>query len=149
MSFWNILLIATTFFFVYARSRIQQEHPHNGHQLRHDCVSNLADDNFLLFAAALRSVWRENICPRWVLRHFVPSGRSSLVSLVPWAGAHFIQGEPTLSWYDETDLHEPNLPPTAEDLLLAESNETYHAGVRYAAWLFLLYSFFPALTLVE
>jgi hypothetical protein len=31
---------------------------------------------------------------------------------------------------DETDLHEPNLPPTAEDLLLAESNETNQAGVR-------------------
>jgi hypothetical protein len=37
---------------------------------------------------------------------------------------------------DETDLHEPHLSSTAEDLMLAESNETYHAGVRYAAWLF-------------
>ncbi|XP_057374466.1 calcium permeable stress-gated cation channel 1-like isoform X1 [Daphnia carinata] len=29
---------------------------------------------------------------------------------------------------DETDLHDSQLPPTAEDLLLAESNATYHAG---------------------
>ena len=48
---------------------------------------------------------------------------------------------------DETDLHEPHLPPTAEDLMLAESNETYHAGVRYAAWLFLLFSFVPSFSL--
>lgn len=43
---------------------------------------------------------------------------------------------------DETDLHDSQLPPTAEDLLLAESNATYHAGVRYAAWLLFFFSFY-------
>lgn len=76
----------------------QQEHPHDSHKLRHDCVPHLAVDTFLLFTAALRPVWCHYIRLSRFLRHFVPSGRSSLFSMVPWASAHFIPGEPT-SWH--------------------------------------------------